>query len=216
MKKHTISAEMAMAQIAIENAMTHPEIQKKMAAYSYDRKTLLAGKAILEEVRLLHMAKQDQYGQKYESTDALQNQMSEIRKRYQQHLKIARIAFEKQRSIQEQMQLNGRRKPDTIGLIDQMYAFYSRIENVMEPLTRYNISPEELRQTWAMVEALYVALQQQMQSKGNAQHATEKRNDARKKLKTWMSHFKKTARLALQDNAQLLEVLGIQVPTKTI
>ena len=67
-----------------------------------------------------------------------------------------------------------------------------------------------------MVEALHSVRQQQLQSKGDAQDATEKRNMARKALKTWMSRFRKTARLALQDDPQLLEGLDIVVPSKKV
>ena len=54
MKKNTITAEMAMTRMAINNALEHETIRKKLAAYSYDRKQLLAGKALSEEVFLLH------------------------------------------------------------------------------------------------------------------------------------------------------------------
>ena len=214
MKKYTITAEMAMARIAIDNALQHQTIQKKLAAYTYDRNKLLAGKALCEEVHLLHSIKQDKYGQQYEHSDAIKEQFSEIRARYRRHIKSARLAFENKRGIREQLQLSGKRKTDTLGVLEQIYAFYSKIEVYTAEITRYNVTPEELAQTKAMVEALYTARQQQLQSIGDAQDATQKRDEKRKQLKGWMAHFRKAARLALHDEPQLLEVLGMMVPSQ--
>ncbi len=216
MKKNTITSEMAMARIAIDNALQHQTIQKKLTAYNYDRKALQAGKALCEEVHLLHSVKQDKYGQQYEQADAIKEQFSEIQARYRHHLKSARLAFENKRGIREQLQINGRRKTDTLGLLEQIYAFYSKIELYLPEITRYNVTPEELGQTKAMVEALHTARQQHVQSKGDAQHATQQRDEKRKQLKKWMAQFKKAARLALHDEPQLLEALGIMVPSRRV
>ncbi len=216
MKKQSITAEIEQAQVAIENTMNQPEIQKKLATYNYDRKKMLEGKGLYETMRLLNNTKQDKYGKQYASTDALQVQMKEVKVRYRRHLKSARLAFEDQRGVMEQLQLKGKRKPDTVGWLEQVYTFYSKIGEFTEQMSRYNVSPEELSQTRAMVEALYSARQQQLQRKGDAQHATEKRDQVRKELKAWMSRFKKTARLALQDDPQLLEGLGIFVPSRKV
>ena len=216
MKKRTITAEMAMAQIAINNALQHKTIQKKLAAYNYDRKKLLEGKALSEETQLLHSVKQDKYGQQYEHSDTFKAQLTEVQVRYRQHVKSARLAFENNRGIREQLQLNGKRKTNMLGMLDQIYSFYSKIESFREDISRYNVTPEELAQTKAMIEALYTARQQQLQNIGNAQDATQKRNRKRKQLKDWMSQFKKAAHLALHDEPQLLEVLGITVPSQKV
>lgn len=213
MKKRTISAEIAMAQIAIENSLNHARIQKQLAVYSYDRKKMLEGKGLLQEVQMLQLVKQDKYGKQYETSDALQAQIQEVKKLYGQHIRIARVAFENQRGILEQLQLKGRRKSDVLGLQEQIHTFYSKIETFSKEISKYNISPEELAQAKAMVEAIGAARQQQLQSKGDAQDATQKRNEKRRALKTWISQFKKVARIALTDEPQLLEVLGIMVPS---
>ena len=69
-------------------------------------------------MRMLHGTKQDKYGKQYESTDALLVQMQEVKTRYRRHLKTARLAFEDQRGIEEQLQLKGKRKTDTDGCME--------------------------------------------------------------------------------------------------
>ncbi len=47
----------------------------------------------------------------------------------------------------------------------------------------------------------------------DAQSSTQKRNEVLKALNRWVGDFKKVARVALQDDPQLLESLGIMVPS---
>ena len=216
MKKKTIAAEMAMAQIAIENALQQPTIQKKLAAVGYDRKTLLAGKSLSEEVRMLQSVQQDKYGEQYRSLDAFRQQMAEVQGRYQRHLKIARLAFADQRGRQEQLQMVGKRKIDISGMLEQMNTFYKKISLFASEMALYNTNPDELTQTQAMVAALYAARQRRLQYRGEAQDATQKRDEKRKQLRAWMSRFKKAARLALHDDPQLLEALGIVVASQKV
>lgn len=216
MKKNTITAEMAAARLAIENALEHDIIKKKLAAVGYDQKTLLAGKALSAEVHLLCSAQQDKYAAQYEGTDTLKEQLAAVLVRYQQHVKRARLAFEGRRNVRELLQINGKRKTDTVGQLDQIYAFYTKIESYSEVITRYDVKAEELAQTKAMVEALQASRHKRTASRGEAQRATQHRNKKRRELKDWMIHFKKAVRLALHDDPQLLEVLGIPVASQRV
>ncbi len=216
MKKNTMTAEMAMTKMAIENALQNVRIQKKLGVFNYDRKQMLLGKGLYEEVYNLQGTKQDKYGEQLDATDAIKSQTAEVKALYRQHVKCAYLAFDKQRGILEQLQLNGIRKRDSMGLLEQMNTFYTKITAHSEVIGRFNVSPEELAQAKAMVDALQAAHQQQLQSIGEAQDATEKRNAKRKELKAWMSKFRKVARIALSDEPQLLEILGIMVPTQKV
>lgn len=207
---------MAAARLAIENALEHALIKKKLATVSYDQKKLRAGKALCEEVHLLHSLQQDRYAEQYEGTDTLRTQFAELQARYRRHLKRARLAFEDQRSVRELLQINGKRKTDTVGQLDQIEAFYSKIEPYREVMSRYDVTAEELAQTKAMVEALRAGRRQRAARMGEAQHATQQRDKKRRELRTWMAQFRKAARLALNDEPQLLEVLAITVPSQRV
>ncbi|WPP51902.1 hypothetical protein [Catalinimonas niigatensis] len=150
---------------------------------------MLEGKSLKEEVQMLESVKQDKYGQQFTSTDSMKAQRREIIQRHRQHSKRARLAFEGQRGTLEQLQLLGNRKMDTNGLMMQVYAFYSKIVLFAEEMSKYNISAEELAQSKAMVEALSATRQQQVQSKGQAQDATQKRKLAMKSTTTSNGSF---------------------------
>lgn len=212
--KKNVFAEINAARNLVENTLKHPALQKKMADFYYDRKKMLEGRTLYQHLEMLQLAKQDKYGSQYASTDVFHKDLASAKNLYKRHLKMARLIFEDQRGTAETLQIRGKRKTDLDGWLGQAHSFYSRIGTYMEEVTRYNMTEEEFTQAGAMVEALYTTRQQQLQSKGEAQDATEKRNAARRALNQWISRFKKTARIALQDDPQLLEVLGISVPTK--
>lgn len=52
-------------------------------------------------------------------------------------------------------------------------------------------------------------LNQQLKEKGEAQSATEARDTAFDALQEWVRDFINIARIALEDQKQLLEVLGV-------
>lgn len=59
------------------------------------------------------------------------------------------------------------------------------------------------------LEALENKYNQQLKEKGEAQTATELRNEVLYALQDWMSDFIAIAKIALEDKSQLLEMLGI-------
>jgi len=57
--------------------------------------------------------------------------------------------------------------------------------------------------------AIENALNKKLKEKGEAQAATGARDEALDALQAWMSDFVAIARIALEDQKQLLEVLGV-------
>jgi hypothetical protein len=113
------------------------------------------------------------------------------------------------------LQLVGARKQSIRGWLDQATTFYDNAlanEDIQADLARFNITPEVLAEGQAAVEAVARANSQQEQEKGDAQAATAVRDDAVEALDEWMSEFRVAARIALEDEPQQLEKLGIRVP----
>ena len=73
---------------------------------------------------------------------------------------------------------------------------------------------QELAQTQAMIEAMSSAKQHYKSLIGEAQMATQQRNAALKDLDVWVRKFTKVARIALEEQDQLLEGMGLLVRSK--
>ena len=93
---------------------------------------------------------------------------------------------------------------------------YQQIDAFRAQMENFRIAPEELEQTKAMVDAAHSLYQDRIHGKGDAQHATQQRNKKRRELRQWMAQFKKAARLALHDEPQLMEVLGVTVRSQRV
>ena len=82
---------------------------------------------------------------------------------------------------------------------------------VAEALNKMGISTEELQEARDMILTIGKTRTQLQQKAGEAQWSTQKRNKALKKLDVWMQRYFKVAKLALEEDNQLLEVLCIVV-----
>lgn len=210
----SIDQEIMERQNAIENALNHAEIQRLLNRVSYDRKTLLGGRALNERVRLTQSTKIDQYGSQVSATDTLKSNLKETWNIYGEHIVLARLAFKGNRGMDKTLELSGGRKRATNAWLAQAKNFYERIDELAGPMAKYGVTKENLQQTKAMVEAIVTRRQQQQQRKGEAQNATEQRNAARRAMDTWMKDFRAAARVAMKDQPQLLESLGMLVRSK--
>ncbi len=75
----------------------------------------------------------------------------------------------------------------------------------------YGVTKGELEQAGATVAAFIQSQQQQTQKTSAVQLTTQQRNVALKQLQRWVRGYRSIARVALEDQPQLLEVLGILV-----
>ena len=210
----SVDKEIVERHNAIENALNHPEIQQKLKGVSYDRKELLQGKALNEAVRMSQTIKRDQYGSQASSTDFLLDNLKETKEVYRDHITLARLAFKGNRGMNTVLELSGGRQRSTDAWLAQAANFYEKSDEIAGPMAKYGVTPEGLQQAKAMVEAITTARQQQQLRRGDAQNATQQRDAARRAMNKWMVDFRAAARVALKDNPQLLEALGMLVRSK--
>lgn len=205
----------ASADRAIYNTLEHGEIQKKMSHYGFPQKRLQEGKALLEKALMLHGAKDDRYDEKQELSEQLQADEQTARRYFEDHVAAIRLIFRKEPLTLAKFRIKRiARKVDEWTL--QARLFYQKVEAHAGTLESYDLSREEIAQAKAMVEAVMVARNQRVQKKGEAEEATRVRNMAIKELKAWMSEFRSIARVALKDSPQMMEALGMRVPSQKV
>ena len=82
---------------AVEAVLAYARLQKALAAYGYDKKKMLEGKARSEKVEMLNHLQKKEYGESYEATDSLELARVEARQLYMRHLEVARVALKDNR-----------------------------------------------------------------------------------------------------------------------
>jgi len=214
MIKRTIEARLLQAHLLATNVANHPRVKQQMEQFGYTAERMQEVYDLLRQAEALKAEKKNHYSQKYALAKQMKDDVNALKALYMEHLNIARFAFRKDAYMQDQLELKGLRKKDWAGWLAQVISFYTRVEAKGLAVMKRNGAPaEEIVQGKAMAEALMAAYQNKKSNAGDAQSATQKRDAVLRALDRWVSDFKKIAQVALQDDPQLLEVLGIMVPS---
>ena len=90
----------------------------------------------------------------------------------------------------------------------KFYTVASSDSEIQSKLVRLKITTEELNGTIEQISNLELARAEYLREKGESQDATKQKDKAFGEIDDWMSEFYAVAKIALEDNPQLLESLG--------
>ncbi|MBI9070529.1 MAG: hypothetical protein JEY94_02965 [Melioribacteraceae bacterium] len=110
------------------------------------------------------------------------------------------------------MELNGSRKQSLTGWLCQANSLYNNLltyNDLKLGLTRFGITDEKLNSGKALIDALSKATEVQSKEKGDAQAATKLRDEKVDEMGEMLYELRAVARIALEDQPQWLEKLGI-------
>ena len=200
------------AQVAIENALNNPEILSALKDFGYTTARIQKGKALYNAAAAAQLAQTAEAGEQIAATATVQDVWETAKKSYMRFLKIARIAFKRNAGISTQLDLSGTRKRTLSGWLAQANQFYANAltnKTVLNGLKEFGTTEQKLKAGLAEVKAVEVANLAQEKEKGEAQAATQKRDAAIDELQDWLSDYLAIAKIALEENPQLLEGLGV-------
>jgi hypothetical protein len=213
---YSIEARLARAHLVIVNAKGHKVISEAIARYNYDEVRLNEGLEMHNGAYKLHRQRQSALGAQYLATEVFHKKLKACQKQYTEHLALARLALGHDPSAVQMLVLKGQRKRTIVGWMEDTRQFYTNAlaePKVIDALSRYNVSREDIEQGRTLLEELEEAAADQERKKGLAQKATKDRNAALKKLEKWVAELIKICRIALGKKSQLLESLDIHVPS---
>jgi hypothetical protein len=202
------------ASVAINNALAIPKIQAYLKEYGYPPEKIQQGKTLYETALESQQQQRKKYGEQISATQAFNELWTTAKESYMRYLKIARIAFKNETGIITELALNGIRKQTFSGWLSQANQFFENALNnpqVLVELKEYGITKAKLKAAQADTKAVEAASLLQEKKKGNAQNATQIRDQAIEELNDWLKDFMAIARIALEPEPQLLESLGIRV-----
>ena len=216
MKNNTIDSKLLSTKVALENALANDNIKSELALYGYDETSLNAGLALYEDTQQKHSAQKKEYGDQYAASDALNEALDTANTLYMRHVKIARVALRTNRGASATLEIDGRRKKTYSGWIKQASIFYTNAladTDIQTALVKFGITAEVLNEGKSAVTNVETKLAAQLKEKGEAQNATEARDQALEELMDWMADFYAISRIAMESNPQYLETLGIVEPS---
>ena len=211
--KRTLSEAEVLEQyrVSFENVEKQSEIATIMAEFGYDETLLTEGKTLLTKTRAafdFNKKEDDETSEAYKNFTTLKENLATT---YTLHRKKAKVIFRKESTTLNKLSLSGSLPTAYIKWLETVKKFYtvaSSDSEIQSKLVRLKITTEELNGTIEQISNLELARAEYLREKGESQDATKQKDKAFGEIDDWTSEFYAVAKIALEDNPQLLESLG--------
>lgn len=197
--------------VALENVTTQTEIASIMAEFGYDETIVTEGKNLLEKTRETFDFNKKEDDETSEAYNDFATKKENLAKTYSLHRKKAKVIFRKDLTTLSKLALTGSLPTAYIKWLEVVKKFYTVVTNdtdIQTKLLRLKITTEEINNTAQQITNLELARAAYLQEKGESQDATKAKDKAFSEIDDWMSEFYAVAKIALEDNPQLLESIG--------
>jgi len=214
MSDMTIEEILFQSGLRINNSLGDQKILNAVTPLGYGPEKLTEGQSLLNEATVLVETQKREYGEVDAAQQVFDDQRTNAHKVYMAVLAISKIAFKGDVQAISTLDLTGRRASTFSGWLNQTRSFYRAIlanEAWKTELAKYGQTEEMLTAELAMIDAVATASENKKKEMGDAQNATQERDEKLEELAEWVSDYEVIARIALADKPQLLEKLGIVV-----
>lgn len=200
-----------VSRIALENVETNPIIKPLMEALGYDTAKIDEGKAFLNEAKNQYLENQQIEDAKLKAYKTFEDKRIEIDTNYAKSRKKAKVIFKDDALVLRELGLVGSVPKSYVKWLEKVSLFYNTLNaqpDLLNKLSVLQITEQYITEQLAAINELENLRAEYIQAKGNSQNATKTKNKAFRTLEKWMSDFYAVARIALEDEPQLLESLG--------
>jgi len=212
MSQRSIAERLNKSDLTLNN-VARPEIAPFLALYGCDAAYFAEGRSLWNAAREALSRRDFLFGEQQELTRQLNEARDAAYNEYKAFAQIARAVFRDRPGILVQLRISGSTPRSVAGLL-RVAGTLS--DNAADPeiaalLAAHGYTAERIADILAAFEALRQAYEAQQAAKGLTQQATQDLRAAMSALDQWLSQFRAVARVALRDNPQYLEELGILV-----
>lgn len=181
---------------------------------------IISESKFLERVRLHAQAQSMKDRHEQEGIDSrlasnvYRDAFEDLQALFKRHRDLVRIFFKRRPDVLVRFAVSGRLPTKYNEFFDRSRRFYQTIQNnpdLQELVLPLDITPEVVADCLAKLDELLNARASFDKETAEWQDATQEKNRTLLELKEWMDDFDTVAKVALYDNPQLLEALGIFV-----
>lgn len=194
-----------------ENISKNELLKNELAEYGYDNQEIAKGKALYDNAaQKLDLNKTESAEEKM-AYDAFSKKFEELKKTYTTDRKKAKIIFKDEDTVLTVLVIKGVMSIRINGLLEDIDTFYKQLqakEELRTPLKRLKITDEHIAEQLKALTEVRQAYLQYTNEKGESQQATKNKDAAFAELEKWVREFYSIAKIALEDQPQLLESLG--------
>ena len=200
--------------VALENAKNQPVVASTMAEFGYDKAKIDEGWKLLEETRTAFDFNNKESQETVQARADFETKKLALETQYTLDRKKAKVVFRTDSVTLKKLALDGTLPKAYINWVETMRTFYKGVEadkTLQTQLATLKITTESITQALNNIVALENARAIYLKEIGESQDSTKIKDSAFAKIDKWMIDFKAVAKIAMEDNPQLLESLGILV-----
>ncbi len=196
------------------NVETQPKIASYLSELGYDTTKMAEGKPFLDAAIALYDANRMETNEARAAYASFNEQLSVLKKKYALIRKKAKVVFHKEPLLMGRLMLNGKLPAVYVNYMSTVNVFIKEVKGdaqVQDMLARLKVSLNDVEELENELKAVELARFNYLREDGESQNATEQKDKAFANLENWMSDFYRVAKIALEDEPQLLEALGLTV-----
>jgi hypothetical protein len=197
--------------VTFENTESQPQIASTMAEYGYDSTKVAEGKALYETTRLSIDSNKTETDEEAAAYAVFASKEDQLAKIYTEHRKKAKVVFRNDPVTADKLEVSGSLPVPYVKWLETVRKFYTTSiadQDIQIKLSRLKITLDDLNAAKVLIPEVETARAAYLKEKGESQDATTIKDAAFAKLDDWMSEFYAVAKIAMEDNPQLLEALG--------
>ena len=210
--KNSEAQTLEQYRVALENCEAQAQIATTMAEFGYDSTTIAVGKAKLDATRTTYDSNKTESYESAAAYDAFESKRKELASEYSSHRKKAKVIYRKDPMMCDKLAISGSMPQAYVKWLETIRKFYTIAiadAEIQAQLTKMKITLEDLNAANALIPEVEALRAIYLKEKGESQDATKAKDASFAELDDWMSEFYAVARIALEDNPQLLEALGL-------
>ena len=213
-KRKTEDQLIEQFRVSLTNITNQPVISATMSEYGYDSTVIDKGRELLEATINAFNFNQQEDNETIQARADFDAKVSLMTEKYASHRKKAKVIFRKDEVTLKQLGLTGAYSKAYLKWIATMKTFYNGVLSNAAHLAKlrvFKITEEEISACITEINAIETTRTLYLREVGESQEATKGKDKALAELEEWMSDFYAVAKIAMEDQPQLLETLGLLV-----
>jgi hypothetical protein len=200
--------------ITLANVENQPQIASALSEYTFDLPAINIGRALLQATVLSLDTNQQEDNETIQARADFDEKVDLMTQKYTAHRRKAKVAFRKNEVSLKQLGLTGTYSRAYIKWIFAMKTFYNGVLSNpahLAALLVFKITEADITACITEINALETTRAIYLKEIGESQEATKAKDKALAELEEWMSDFYMVAKIAMEEQPQLLESLGLFV-----
>lgn len=198
-------------QITTEAVLTVSELGEVLKQHTYHPDKVREGQQLLDKVQKLQAQQDSAQRNAQKAQHTLRQARETMQALYIEHLEIARFAYRRDEDMQRKLMLTGSRHRKYTEWLEQVKVFYQNVE--VKIMAKYDLRAAEITEARQLIDQLLELEVLRNNARRQAQQSSQSKQEAFIELREWYCRFMRVAKIACEHDPQLMESLGVVVPS---